>query len=99
MSSTIEKEIDSLVGIGYYETEGGVIADAVRALLEKKPGLRREIAIYLYKNGEVSLWKASEIARMNLEEFKEVLSCRGIKIKVSGTKEESDKRLKEVFNV
>ena len=99
MSSAIEKEIDSLVGMGYYETEGGVIADAVRALLEKKPELRREIAIHLYKNGEVSLWKASEIARMNLEEFKEVLSRRGIKIKVSGTKEESDKRLKEVFDV
>lgn len=99
MSSAIEKEIDSLVGMGYYETEGGVIADAVRALLEKKPELRREIAIHLYKNGEVSLWKASEIARMNLEKFKEVLSHRGIKIKVSGTKEESDKRLKEVFDV
>ncbi|MEA2033393.1 MAG: UPF0175 family protein [Euryarchaeota archaeon] len=99
MSSAIEKEIDSLVGIGYYETEGGVIVDAVRALLEKKPELRREIAIHLYKNGEVSLWKASEIARMNIEEFKEVLSHRGIKIKLSGTKEESDKRLKEVFDV
>jgi predicted HTH domain antitoxin len=36
---------------------------------------------------------------MNLEEFKDVLSRRGIKIKVSGTKEESDKRLKEVFDV
>ncbi len=72
---------------------------SVRALLEKKPELRREIAVYLYKKGEVSLWKASEIARMNLEEFKEVLSRRGIKIKVSGTKEESDKRLKEVFDV
>ncbi|MGB7531958.1 MAG: UPF0175 family protein [Halobacteriota archaeon] len=99
MSSAIEREIDSLVMMGYYETEGGVIVDAVRALLEKKPELRREIAIYLYKNGEVSLWKASEIACMNLEEFKEVLSRRGIKIKVSGTKEESDKRLKEVFDV
>ncbi len=99
MSSVIEKEIDSLVTIGFYETEDGVIADAVGALLEKKPELRREIAIHLYKNGEVSLWKASEIARMNLEEFKDVLSRRGIKIKVNGTKEESDKRLKEVFDV
>lgn len=99
MSSVIEKEIDSLVTIGCYETEDGVIADAVGALLEKKPELRREIAIHLYKNGEVSLWKASEIARMNLEEFKDILSRRGIKIKVNGTKEESDKRLKEVFDV
>ncbi|KAF5431370.1 putative antitoxin, contains HTH domain [Candidatus Methanophagaceae archaeon] len=99
MSSAIEKEIDTLVRIGYYESEEGVMADALRALLEKKPELRREIAISLYKNGEVSLWKASEIARMNLEEFKEILSRRVIKIKVSGTKEESDKRLQEVFAV
>ena len=99
MSSVIEKEIDSLVTVGFYETEDIVIADAVGALLEKKPELRREIAVNLYKNGEVSLWKASEIARMNLEEFKDVLSRRGIKIKVSGTEDESDKRLKEVFNV
>ncbi len=34
---------------------------------------------------------------MNFAEFREVLSRRGIKIKVSGIKEESDKRLKEVF--
>jgi len=99
MASVIEKEIDSLVRIGFYETKDGVIVDAVRALLEKKPELRREIAIHLYKNGEVSLWKASEIAHMNLEEFKEVLSHRGIKINVNGTKQESDKRLKEVFDV
>jgi len=32
-------------------------------LLEKKPELRREIAANLYKNGDVSLWKASEIDR------------------------------------
>ena len=30
MSSAVEKEIDSLVMIGYYETKEGVIADAVR---------------------------------------------------------------------
>lgn len=32
---------------------------------------------------------------MNLEEFKEVLSRRGIRIVVRGAKEESDKRLKD----
>ena len=68
------------------------------ALSEKKPELRREIAVYLYKNGDVSLWKAPEIAHTNLVEFRDVLSRRGIKIKVSGIKEESDKRLKEVFD-
>ena len=61
-------------------------------------GVGREIAVDLYKNGDVSLWKASEIAHTNLEEFRDVLSRRGIKIKASGRKEESDKRLKEVFD-
>ena len=45
----------------------------------------------------VKLWKASEIAHTNLEVFRGVLSRRDIKIKMSGTKEESDARLKEVF--
>jgi predicted HTH domain antitoxin len=72
MSSAVEKEIDSLVMIGYYETKAMVIADAVRALLEKKPELRQEIAVRLYRNGEIILWKASVIARTNLEEVKDV---------------------------
>ena len=56
------------------------------ALLEKRPEMRRELAVNLYKNGDVSLWKASEIARMNFEEFREVLSYRGIKVTVGGQK-------------
>ena len=97
MSAVIEKEIISLVRIGFYETEDRVIADAVGALLEKRPEMRRELAVNLYKNGDVSLWKASEIARTNFEEFREVLSYRGIRVTVRGTKEESDARLEEVF--
>ena len=97
MPSVIEKEIGSLVGSGFYETEDGIIADAAGALLEKNLERRCGIAVNLYKNGEVSLWKASEIACMNLEEFKGVLSYSDINIKVGGVKEESDKRLKEVF--
>ena len=38
---------------------------AVVALLEKGAEIGREIAVNLYKNGEVSLWKASEIDRMS----------------------------------
>ena len=72
--------------------------DAVVPLLEKEPEIGREIAVNLYKHGDVSLWKAPEIAHTNLVEFRDVLSRRGIKIKVSGIKEESDKRLKEVFD-
>ena len=66
-----------------------VLSDAIRALLESKPSLKIEIAIDLYRRGKVNLWRASEIAGMSLEEFKEVLASRGIKITVGGAVEES----------
>ncbi len=38
-----------------------------------------EKEIELYKAGEVSLSRAAEIAGMNIEDFKHVLSNRGVK--------------------
>ena len=46
---------------------------AVVALLEKKPEMRLKIAVNLYKNGDVSLWKAPEIDR-RLSVCRELLS-------------------------
>ncbi|MFH0903818.1 MAG: UPF0175 family protein [Methanobacteriota archaeon] len=46
-------------------------ASGLPALIEKE--------IEFYKAGEVSLSKAAEIAGMNIEDFKHVLSKRGMK--------------------
>jgi len=78
----IKKEIDSLIRSKIYKKEDDVIVDALKALLEKKSQLRQEIAVDLYKNNDVSLWRASEIARMNIEEFKNILISKGTKILV-----------------
>lgn len=88
-----EDEINALLRMNIYGSKDEIIADAVRVLLESKPGLRVEIAVDLYKNRKVSLWRAAEIAGLSIEEFKEVLAARSIKIEVGGTKEESRKRL------
>ncbi|MFQ6052578.1 MAG: UPF0175 family protein [Candidatus Hydrothermarchaeota archaeon] len=93
----LEKEIDSLLRTEIYKNKDELIRDAIRALLEMKPNLRIEIGVDLYKRDEVTLWRAAEIAGVNLEEFKEILASRGIKIKVLGTKEETEKRLRTVF--
>lgn len=50
-----------------------------------------------HKYGEVSLWKAADIAGMTLEEFKEILSNRGIRIEIGGTREESKKRISKAL--
>ncbi|MBK7385769.1 MAG: UPF0175 family protein [Methanothrix sp.] len=86
-------EIDALMRTEIYKSREELLKDALRALLYMKPGLRIEIAIDLYKNEKVSLWKAAEIAGLCMEEFKDVLASRSIKVEVGGTDEESLFRL------
>lgn len=78
------EEINSLLRMNIYRSKEDIITDAIRALLESKPQLKVEIAVDLYKNKEVSLWRAADIAGMTLEEFKEILWGRGIRIEVGG---------------
>ncbi|MFO7966363.1 MAG: UPF0175 family protein [Archaeoglobaceae archaeon] len=87
------EEINALLRMNIYHSKEDIINDAIRALLESRPQLKVEISIDLYKNKEISLWKAAEVSGMTLEEFKEILASRGIKIEVTGSKEESRKRI------
>ena len=93
----VEDGINALVGQKIYNSKDAVIIDAIRALLELKPNLKIEIAINLYKNKKISLWKAAETAGLEMEEFKEILSARNIKIEIDGTKEESKERIKRAL--
>jgi predicted HTH domain antitoxin len=94
MAST-EEEINSLIRTKSYASKDEVISDALRALLALKPGLKTEIAVDLYKTGKVSLWRGADIAGVSLEDFKELLATRSIKIEVGGTAEESVERLRK----
>lgn len=74
--------INALINQNIYSSKEAVITDAIRALLELKPNLKIEIAISLYKDQKVSLWKAAETAGYCLEEFKEILASRAIMIEI-----------------
>ncbi len=93
----VEDGINALVRQNIYNSKDAVITDAIRALLELKPNLKIEIAINLYKNKKISLWKAAETAGLGMEQFKEILSARNIKIEIDGTKEESKKRIERAL--
>lgn len=93
----VEDGINALVRQNIYSSKDAVITDAIRALLELKPNLKIEIAINLYKNKKISLWKAADTAGLEMEEFKEILSARNIKIEIDGTKEDSKKRIKRAL--
>ena len=93
-----DAEIESLLRTGLYKDKETLFHDAIKALFITKPNLRYEVAIDRYRNKVISLWKAAETAGLTIEEFKELLSSRGMKVEVSSSEEESDIRLKKVFH-
>lgn len=91
----IEKEINILLEKGYYKNKKELIDDAYRTLLRNRPHLRIDVAVTLYEKAEISLTKASEIAGVCIEEFKEILKDKGLVIEVPPIpKEELDKQVK-----
>ncbi|MCK4732881.1 MAG: UPF0175 family protein [Methanophagales archaeon] len=99
MMKTVLSDLDGiLLRIGKYENKGELIKDALRALLRAKPELRRDVAVELYTKKEVSLSRAAEICGMNMEDFKELLKERGIKIAVPSIPvEEIDKEVERIL--
>jgi Arc/MetJ-type ribon-helix-helix transcriptional regulator len=75
----VKKEIDALVKAGYYSSKSDVVKDALRTFLYSKRSLRLAAAAELYKDGEVTLGKAAEIADVGVIEFKEILTNLGQK--------------------
>jgi len=72
--------------------------DACRSLLRNRPHLRIDIAATLCGRAEISLTKASEIAGVCIEEFKEILEDKGLVMEVpSIPKEELDKQVKFII--
>jgi predicted HTH domain antitoxin len=87
----MKKEVDALVRSGHYSSKSDVVKDALRYMFDNKSNVRIAAAVELYKEGEVSLGKAAEIASVSLVEFKEILASRGYK----RTLQASRKRNKE----
>ncbi len=90
--SVFQKEIDVLLR-KYSEEE--LLKEAIRALFEVNPQLKIEVALELYKDGEVSLEKAAEIAGMGVIEFREFVSKK-IKREVGSNEAELRKRTEKL---
>lgn len=75
---TLAQRINVLVEQGIFEDEESLKNTAYRSLLTLRPELKLEIALSLYKDEEISLGRAAEIAGLSHEELKEILASRGI---------------------
>ena len=78
LPGTMKKEATALVRSGDYASEDELFAEAFRVLFEVKPHLRMTAAIGLFKEGEISLAKAAEIAGVSTVQFKDILANRGV---------------------
>ena len=78
LSAGVDIKIKALVNAGYYSSEFEVMKDAIRSLFRNNAELNINAVIELYKEEEISLSKASEMAGMTIIEFKEILGKRGI---------------------
>lgn len=70
-----------LVALGLYGNEQDVIDDGIRHILRSHPEYKIVIAVKKYKQEEVSLGKAADIAGISLEEMKEIFRTRGVALK------------------
>ena len=100
MRTVLSKFDEILVRIGRYPSEKELINDALRTLFRAKPELKKDIAIELYQKNEVSLSRGSEICGLNIEDFKESLKEKGIKISVASVPvEEIDKDVERILEL
>ncbi|MBU4374344.1 MAG: UPF0175 family protein [Euryarchaeota archaeon] len=98
MKTMLSRLDEILVGMGKYPSKKELIDDALRALIRAKPELKRDMAIELYKKREVSLSRAAEICGLNIEDFKELLKEKGLKVKVPSIPvEEVDEEVERIL--
>ena len=95
MNMYLSKSLPRVLVPKYYNSVDNLIEDAFRALLNLKPGLKVEMAVELYLREEISLSRAAEIAGMDIEDFKEILKVRGLKVtSYIGSKEDIETGLR-----
>jgi predicted HTH domain antitoxin len=82
MQEEIEINLKGLVDSGLYESEEEVIQEALKSLLNDNPEIRIKLAIYRYKNDEISLARAAKIAGVSFESMKRILLKNGIEPKL-----------------
>lgn len=100
MKTILDELNEVLVNTGKYPNREELIKDALRALIRSKPELKKDVAIELYRKKEVSLSRAAEISGLNIEDFKEILKERGVKISLSHvSREELNEELESILEM
>lgn len=95
----LSMEIEASSETGYYDNKSEFLRDATRTLLAARKDVRIAIACNLYKKGKISLGRAVEIADVNYEEMKKILTERRVELhRGAATKKEMEEESKNMVN-
>lgn len=78
MNAVLEKEMDAVVRAGVFRSREEAVGEAVNLLFAVRPSVRLEAAIELFREGEVSLSRAAEMAGTDFITFRGLLADRGV---------------------
>ncbi|KAF5430845.1 putative antitoxin, contains HTH domain [Candidatus Methanophagaceae archaeon] len=92
----MKERVDAVIRSGIYLNEEELYDEAIRALFEVKSDLKMIVAVELYRDGEVSIEKAAEIAGVNVVQFKEILTHKGVTRGVGSGVEELMRKTEEL---
>lgn len=71
--------LEATAKLGY--NKGEILHNALKMYLDANKELKEKLAVELYKEGKVSLGKASEVADVSYEEMKELLAKNKVQIR------------------
>lgn len=74
---------EDLVSARVYPDKETVLHDALRYLFQNRPDARIDVAVYRYEHDhDLRLAKAASLAGVSFERMKEILSSRGIPLRL-----------------
>jgi predicted HTH domain antitoxin len=77
----LKDEADMYVRGGYFDNRSELIREALREYLRGLGTKNIELAVGLYRKGDISLGKAAEVSGLGYEKMKGVLAERGIPLR------------------
>jgi predicted HTH domain antitoxin len=81
-SDLLEDELKAVMQAGNYGSKEEAIGHALKVLLVANPRLRIDTAVELYRRNRVTLMRATEIAGLEMETFKQQLAEQHVLIAV-----------------
>jgi len=75
-------QVQDLVEAGIYPDVSTAIQEALRILWQERPQVRIDVAIHRYLTEDLSLAKAAALAGVSYDRMKEILSARGVTLRL-----------------